>query len=71
MNWRAVATIFNHEMARFYRTLWESLASPVMSTVLYFVVFGAAIGGIIYEGQLGSASGATGPDIRSAASCHA
>ena len=34
MNWRAVATIFNHEMARFYRTLWESLASPVMSTVL-------------------------------------
>ena len=49
MNWRAVATIFNHEMARFYRTLWESLASPVMSTVLYFVVFGAAIGGRIHE----------------------
>ncbi len=47
MNWRAVQTIFNHEMARFYRTPWESLASPVVSTVLYFVVFGAAIGGRI------------------------
>ena len=44
MNLRAVATIFRYEMARFYRTLWESLASPVLSTVLYFVVFGAAIG---------------------------
>ncbi|HEX9857764.1 MAG TPA: ABC transporter permease [Paracoccaceae bacterium] len=47
MNWYAVRTIFDHEMARFYRTLWESLASPVISTVLYFVVFGAAIGGRI------------------------
>lgn len=44
MNWRAVQTVFNHEMARFWRTLWESLASPALSTVLYFVVFGAAIG---------------------------
>ncbi len=49
MNWRAVKTIFDHEMARFWRTLWESLASPVISTVLYFVVFGAAIGGRIQE----------------------
>ncbi len=47
MNWRALRTIFQHEMARFYRTPWESLASPVVSTVLYFVVFGAAIGGRI------------------------
>lgn len=47
MNWQAVRTIFNHEMARFWRTPWESLASPVVSTVLYFVVFGAAIGGRI------------------------
>jgi len=47
MNWRGVYTIYTHEMARFYRTLWESLASPVISTVLYFVVFGAAIGGRI------------------------
>jgi ABC-2 type transport system permease protein len=44
MNWHAVHTIYSHEMARFWRTLWESLASPVLSTVLYFVVFGAAIG---------------------------
>ncbi len=44
MNWQAVRTIFSHEMARFWRTPWESLASPVVSTVLYFVVFGAAIG---------------------------
>lgn len=47
MNWHAVRTIYSHEMARFWRTLWESLASPVISTVLYFVVFGAAIGGRI------------------------
>ena len=47
MNWRGVYTIYSHEMARFYRTLWESLASPVIQTVLYFVVFGAAIGGRI------------------------
>lgn len=49
MNWRAVKTIFDHEMARFWRTPWESLASPVVSTVLYFVVFGAAIGGRIQD----------------------
>ena len=49
MNWQAVRTIFNHEMARFWRTPWESLASPVVSTVLYFVVFGAAIGGRIQD----------------------
>ncbi len=47
MNGQAVRTIFDHEMARFWRTLWESLASPVLSTVLYFVVFGSAIGGRI------------------------
>ncbi len=47
MNWQAIRTIFNHEMARFWRTPWESLASPVVSTSLYFVVFGAAIGGRI------------------------
>lgn len=49
MNWQAVRTIFDHEMARFWRTPWESLASPVVSTVLYFVVFGAAIGGRIQD----------------------
>ncbi len=47
MNWLAVRAIFAFEMARFFRTIWQSLASPVLSTVLYFVVFGAAIGGRI------------------------
>ncbi|MDF3607670.1 ABC transporter permease [Paracoccus sp. DMF-8] len=47
MNWQAVRTIYHHEMSRFFRTTWQSLASPVLSTVLYFVVFGAAIGGRI------------------------
>ena len=47
MNWQSVRTIYRHEMARFFRTIWQSLASPVLSTVLYFVVFGAAIGGRI------------------------
>ena len=45
MNWHSVRAIFGHEMARFFRTIWQSLASPVLSTVLYFVVFGAAICG--------------------------
>ncbi len=44
MNLRGVWAIFTSEMARFFRTLGQSLISPVISTVLYFVVFGAAIG---------------------------
>jgi ABC-2 type transport system permease protein len=44
MNLRAVQVIFHKEMARFFRTIIESLISPVISTSLYFVVFGAAIG---------------------------
>lgn len=47
VNWNGVWAIFHHEMMRFFRTIWQSLASPVLSTVLYFVVFGAAIGGRI------------------------
>jgi ABC-2 type transport system permease protein len=47
MNFSAIAVIFQREMARFYRTIMESLISPVISTSLYFVVFGAAIGGRI------------------------
>ncbi len=49
MNWHAVTAIFNYEMKRFFRTLGQSLVSPVISTVLYFVVFGAAIGNRIEE----------------------
>ncbi len=44
MNFPAIRVIFNREMARFFRTIVESLISPVISTSLYFVVFGAAIG---------------------------
>lgn len=44
MNVHAIRAIFRKEMARFFRTIVESLISPVISTSLYFVVFGAAIG---------------------------
>lgn len=44
MNWHAIKVIYRHEMLRTWNTLLQSIASPVISTVLYFVVFGAAIG---------------------------
>jgi ABC-2 type transport system permease protein len=44
-----VAAIYRFEMARFGRTLWQSLAAPVITTSLYFVVFGAAIGSRMME----------------------
>ncbi len=44
MNWYAVKAIYFYEMARTWRTLGQSVISPVLSTSLYFVVFGAAIG---------------------------
>lgn len=44
LNWPAVKAIYRFEMARTFRTLTQSIASPVLSTSLYFVVFGAAIG---------------------------
>ncbi len=44
MNIYAIRAIYNFEMARTRRTLMQSIAAPVISTVLYFVVFGAAIG---------------------------
>jgi ABC-2 type transport system permease protein len=49
MNTYAVQAIYRFEMARWFRTLVQSLASPVISTSLYFVVFGAAIGGRIAQ----------------------
>jgi len=49
MNWRAVSTIYQFEMGRTGRTLMQSILSPVISTCLYFVVFGAAIGSRITE----------------------
>jgi ABC-2 type transport system permease protein len=44
MNIHAIRAIYYFEMARTFRTLMQSIASPVLSTSLYFVVFGAAIG---------------------------
>jgi ABC-2 type transport system permease protein len=49
MNVRAIAAIYKFEMARTGRTLMQSILSPVISTCLYFVVFGAAIGSRITE----------------------
>jgi ABC-2 type transport system permease protein len=44
LNFRAVRAIYRFEMARTWRTLVQSIVSPVVSTSLYFVVFGSAIG---------------------------
>jgi ABC-2 type transport system permease protein len=44
MNTHAIAAIYKFELARTWRTLLQSIASPVISTALYFVVFGSAIG---------------------------
>ncbi len=49
MNVHAVRAIYRFEMARTRRTLMQSVISPVLSTSLYFVVFGAAIGSRIQE----------------------
>lgn len=44
MNLHAIRAIYRFEMARTFRTLLQSIASPVLSTSLYFIVFGSAIG---------------------------
>ena len=49
MNWSAVFTIYRSEMIRFFRTFVQSFISPVISTSLYFVVFGTAIGSRIQQ----------------------
>ncbi len=49
MNWYAIKAIYKFEMARWWRTIWQSIVSPVVSTALYFVVFGTAIGSRIEE----------------------
>ncbi len=49
MNWQAIRAIYVFEMSRTFRTLLQSVVSPVVSTALYFVVFGAAIGSRIEE----------------------
>ena len=49
MNWHGLKAIYLHEMDRMRRTLFQSLVSPFISTSLYFVVFGSAIGSRITE----------------------
>lgn len=49
MNFNAVRAIYRTEMARMSRTLVQSIVAPVLSTSLYFVIFGAAIGSRITE----------------------
>ena len=48
-NWRGVRAIYAFELARFGRTVWTSLMLPVITTALYFVVFGSAIGSRMTE----------------------
>ena len=49
MNFHAIRAIYLFELARTWRTLMQSIASPVISTSLYFVVFGSAIGSRMVE----------------------
>src|SRR5262245_65858354 len=49
MNVRAVVTIYGYEVARWRRTIMQSVISPVLSTSLYFIVFGSAIGSRITD----------------------
>jgi ABC-2 type transport system permease protein len=49
VNWHAIRAIYLFEMARTWRTLMQSVISPVLSTSLYFIVFGAAIGSRMTE----------------------
>lgn len=49
MNWHAIRAIYMFELARTWRTLFQSIFTPVLTTTLYFVVFGSAIGGRMAE----------------------
>ena len=49
MNIYAIKAIYIHEMSRFFRTIIGSLISPIISTTLYFIVFGSAIGSRITD----------------------
>ncbi|MEP7294790.1 MAG: sugar ABC transporter permease, partial [Burkholderiales bacterium] len=49
MNIPAIRAIYRFEMARTWRTVTQSIISPVLSTALYFVVFGSAIGSRIQQ----------------------
>ena len=49
INFYALKAIYLHEMDRFRRTLMQSILSPVLSTSLYFIVFGSVIGGYVKD----------------------
>ncbi|MEJ0098323.1 MAG: ABC transporter permease [Pseudomonadota bacterium] len=49
MNWQAVRAVYGFEMARTFRTIVQSILTPVLTTSLYFVVFGSAIGSRMTE----------------------
>ena len=49
MNWIAVKSIYLHELDRTRRTILQSIFAPIISTSLYFIVFGSAIGSRISE----------------------
>lgn len=49
INFQAIKVIYHHEMMRAWNTLFQTIASPVLSTSLYFVVFGSAIGSRIQD----------------------
>lgn len=49
MNFHAIKSIYKYEMARMFRTAVQSIVAPVLSTSLYFIIFGAAIGSRITE----------------------
>lgn len=57
-NIRGAWTIYNRELVRAFRTAMQSILAPVLTTVLYFVVFGAAIGGRMESGMAGLNYGA-------------
>ena len=45
ISWRSTWSIYTRELMRFLRTAFQSVLAPVLTTSLYFIVFGAAIGG--------------------------
>ncbi len=45
INWRGTWAIYKQEVLRAWRTVFGTIVSPVLTTSLYFVVFGSAIGG--------------------------
>ncbi len=49
MNFHAIKAIYKYEMSRTWRTLFQSIVSPVLTTALYFIVFGSAIGSRIEQ----------------------